>query len=183
MMSDEVSGLPHRLMHNNHVKADLTGLIADPASIKHGSPTVHAAVRITRGPARCTYSTGRLFACIGRMRRHHGELIDIQPPGARSRRQETTPIGLTAPAWTFDRGFGDCSELARTSLTLRHQIKPPGARVVGAPCQRGAGDVASNIACRCASDVDLLRDLNGLYIWYGPAACRNENRRDGFGSR
>ena len=47
---------------------DLTGnweLNANPASIKHGSPTVHAAVRITRGAARCTYSTGRLFLASG----------------------------------------------------------------------------------------------------------------------
>ena len=143
-------------MHNNHVKADLTGLNADPASIKHGSPTVHAAVRITRGAARCTYSTGRLFLASGGC------------DGAMTSSSTLTTAGCSRPApgkpltnrVNVARLRTVVAASARASLTLRHQSKPQGARVGGAPCQRGAGDVASNIACQCASDVDLLRDLN-----------------------
>ena len=111
------------------------------------------------------------------MRRRHDELIDINNRRVLAAGTKPLPIGLTAPAWTVDRGFGP-----EASLTLRHQSKPPGARVGGAPCQRGAGDVASNIACQCASDVDPLRDLKA----YTPGMDRlrrNESRRDGFGSR
>ena len=110
------------------------------------------------------------------MRRRHDELIDINNRRVLAADTKPLPIGLTAPAWTVDRGFGP------SLIDATDQSKPPGARVGRAPCQRGGGDVASNIAYRCASDVGPLRDLKA----YTPGMDRlrrNESRRDGFGSR
>lgn len=110
------------------------------------------------------------------MRRRHDELIDINNRRVLAADTKPLPIGLTAPAWTVDRGFGP------NLIDATAPTQAPGRTSGRSPLPTRRRGCGQQYRVPCASDVDPLRDLKA----YTPGMDRlrrNESRRDGFGSR